>query len=76
MHEKKGYIMPNHTITYSYEQVYHIQLILQRNLCTIEGLIKVIQSCGHTWSMDDILKTTRDEIATCIRIIETEGIHV
>lgn len=67
--------MSNHTITYSCEQVYHIRLILQRNLCTIQGLLKIIESCGQGWPLDNIQTTAQAEIATCIRMMETGGHH-
>lgn len=63
------------TIAYSHIHVYHIKKILQRNLGTIEGLTKACQASGSNWSMPDILKTSSDEIATCLRILDTEGIH-
>jgi hypothetical protein len=67
----------NGTISYSHIYVYHIKKNLQRNLQTIESLVKMIEATGSFHcSMDDILKTASDEISTCIRILDTEGVHV
>jgi hypothetical protein len=64
------------TIAYSPKHVYHIKKILTMNLATIQGLVKMIEEAGPHWSMDKTLKESSNEVATCIRILDTEGVHV
>lgn len=65
----------NGSITYSYVHVYHIIQILQINLAIIHDLIRMIEAAVPHLPMDTVFKTASDEIATCIRILDMEGVH-
>lgn len=63
-------------IAYSQEHIDHIKKILVRNQGTIENLIKKFLAPGARGSMDLTLTVSAAEIATCIRILETEYSYV
>ena len=63
-------------IAYSQEHIDHIKKILVRNHGTIEGLVKKFLIPEARGPMDLTLAVSAEEIATCIRILETEYRYV
>lgn len=63
-------------IAFTQEQILYIKQILVKNQGTIEAQTKIISESKIEGSSDLPLKVSSDEIATCIRILETEYQYV
>jgi len=64
------------TLAYSEEQVGHIRKILVRNHETIKGILKQLSCPPYQAYLDSVLQVSSAELATCLRILDTEYEYV